>query len=88
MIEQMKPLAPPQAFYFRERGDEALYRVMVVADGDDREHIAHVSELYLYPVVVAQQIVDLHAREADLQRIDGELRRVEAADVLAVDYLA
>ena len=40
--------------------------------------------LYLYAVVVAQQVVDLDAREAGLQRVDGKLRHVEVENRTSV----
>lgn len=45
-----------------QRAEEPLYFERAVAAGDYRQDIADVAELYLYVVLVPEQVVDLYAR--------------------------
>ena len=68
------------ALDFRQRAYETLDLLDTIADGEVGEDVANVSELDLNIVFVTQDVIDLDARESDVQRVDAELRRVEVVE--------
>ena len=72
----------------RQSGYETFEVALPVADRNIGEQIAEVAELGLNIVVIAQDVVDLDAGEADVERIHRELGRVEIVHGVAVDQLA
>ena len=66
---------------------QTLDLLRAVADGEVGEDVADVAELDLDVVLIPQDVVDLDAGEADVQRVDAELCGVEVEDRVAVAQL-
>ena len=70
-----------------QRAKEPLYFERAVAAGDYRQDIADVAELYLYVVLVPEQVVDLYARKTHRPGMHRKLGLVERVERLAVAKL-
>ena len=70
-----------------QRTHQTLDLLRAVADGEVGEDVADVAELDLDVVLIPQDVVDLDAGEADVQRVDAELGGVEVEDRVAVAKL-
>ena len=64
--------------------DQPLDLLGAVADGEVGQDVADIAELDLDVVLVPQDVVDLDAGKADVQRVDAELGGVKVKDRVAV----
>ena len=67
--------------------DQPFHLLRAVADGEVGQDVADVAELDLDVVLVPQDVVDLDAGKADVQRVDAELGGVKVKDGVAVAQL-
>ena len=75
------------ALYLGQCAHQTLDLLRAVADGEVGEDVADVAELDLDVVLIPQDVVDLDAGEADVQRVDAELGGVKVKDGVAVAQL-
>ena len=75
------------ALYLGQCAHQTLDLLRAVADGEVGEDVADVAELDLDVILIPQDVVDLDAGEADVQRVDAELCGVEVEDRVAVAQL-
>ena len=71
-----------------QRADQPLQLLRPVADGKVRQYVSDVAELNLDVVLVAQYVVHLDARKADVQCVHRQLGRVKVEHRVAVAQLS
>ena len=72
----------------RESGYQTFEVALTVAHRNIGEQIAEIAELGLNIVKIAQNVVHLDAGQTNVQRVHGQLGRVEIVHGVAVDQLA
>ena len=87
LAEQAGAVGAVAALDLGQCADQPLHFLRAVADGEVGQDVADVAELDLDVVLIAEDIIDLDARQADVQRVDAELGGVEVEDRVAVAQL-
>ena len=84
LAEQALAVRMVASLDFGQRAHETLDLLDAIADGEVGEDVADVAELDLNIVFIPQDVIDLDARESDVQRMNTKLRGIEIEDGISV----
>ena len=87
MAQKARAVGVVAALDFSQRTDKTLDLLRAVTDGEIGKDVADIAELDLNVVLVAQDVVDLYARQADIQRVHAEFCRIKIKNGVAVAKL-